>query len=542
MPRREVTLAAVARNEHRFAGRVALVTGGSSGIGAATARRLLDEGARVASLDLGADAPKGVLALTADVSDSTQVDGAVARATEELGPLDILVCAAGITGASLATVDVTDDEWRRVMAIDADGVFFCNRAVLPGMVERGYGRIVNVASIAGKEGNPMATAYSSAKAAVIAMTKAIGKDVARTGVLVNCIAPAVIETPMLGGMTQEHVDVHGRAHPYGPNGHGGRGRDARMLARERGVLVLDRRDVRHLRGPGGLLMRRIVRWVDGAGRVSVGVEVDNEGHFRRLSGLEDPMPFLRGEMFSPEGRPVTPADPYSLELGDGLTLITPLDPPEVWCAGVTYERSRDARMEESAVRDVYDLVYEAHRPELFLKDAAGRRTVGPGEPIGIRGDSTWNVPEPEIGVVVGERGRILAYTIGNDVSSREIEGANPLYLSQAKVYAGACAIGPALYIPPREPQGFQIIMRISNEEGDVLYEDKTSTTYMVRTFDELAAWLVKENPVPPGSVLLTGTGLVPPDSFSLVPGNWVEIHVPEIGTLVNPVALATSLL
>ena len=124
-------------------------------------------------------------------------------------------------------------------------------------------------------------------------------------------------------------------------------------------------------------MRRIVRWVDGAGRVSVGVEVDNEGHFRRLSGIEDPMPFLRGEMFSPEGRPVTPADPYSLELGDGLTLITPLDPPEVWCAGVTYERSRDARVEESAVRDVYDLVYEAHRPELFLKDAASRRTVGP---------------------------------------------------------------------------------------------------------------------------------------------------------------------
>ena len=138
-------------------------------------------------------------------------------------------------------------------------------------------------------------------------------------------------------------------------------------------------------------------------------------------------------------------------------------------------------MGESAVQDVYDLVYEAHRPELFLKDAASRRTVGPGEPIGIRGDSTWNVPEPEIGVVVGERGKILAYTIGNDMSSREIEGANPLYLSQAKVYAAACSIGPALYIPPREPQGFQIIMRISDAEGEVLYEDKTSTTLMVRT-------------------------------------------------------------
>jgi 3-oxoacyl-[acyl-carrier protein] reductase len=192
-------------NVDRFAGRVALVTGGSSGIGAATARRLLGEGARVASVDLGGEAPEGALELTADVSDSAQVEAAVARATEELGGVDVLVCAAGITGESLSTVDVTDQEWRRVMAIDADGVFFCNRAVLPGMVERGYGRIVNVASIAGKEGNPMAAAYSSAKAAVIAMTKAIGKDVARTGVLVNCIAPAVIETPMLGGMSQEHV-------------------------------------------------------------------------------------------------------------------------------------------------------------------------------------------------------------------------------------------------------------------------------------------------------------------------------------------------
>ena len=189
-------------------------------------------------------------------------------------------------------------------------------------------------------------------------------------------------------------------------------------------------------------MRRIIRWVDTAGRVSVGVEVDSEGHFRRLAGVSNPLQFLRGEMFSPEGSPVTPVDPYSLELGRGLTLLSPIDPPEVWCAGVTYERSRNARVEESAVKDVYDLVYDAHRPELFLKDAACRRTVGPGEPIGIRGDSTWNVPEPEIGLVIGERGRILAYTIGNDVSSREIEGANPLYLSQAKVYASSCAIGP----------------------------------------------------------------------------------------------------
>ena len=192
--------------DDRFSGRVALVTGGSSGIGAATARRLLAEGARVATLDLNGEAPDGALALTGDVSDSSQIDAAVSRTTAELGPIDVLVCSAGVPGASLSTVDVSDEEWRRVMGINADGVFFCNRAVLPEMVERGYGRIVNVASIAGKEGNPMAGAYSASKAAVIGMTKAIGKDVAGTGVLVNCIAPAVIRTPILDGITQEHVE------------------------------------------------------------------------------------------------------------------------------------------------------------------------------------------------------------------------------------------------------------------------------------------------------------------------------------------------
>ena len=205
-------------NDDRFSGRVALVTGGSSGIGAATVRRLVAEGARVASLDLGGEPPQGALALAGDVSDSADVDAAVARATDELGPIDVLVCSAGVTGASVSTVDVTDDEWRRVMAIDADGVFFCNRAVLPGMIERGYGRIVNVASIAGKEGNPMAAAYSAAKAAVIGMTKSIGKDVARTGVLVNCIAPAVIETPILAGLSDEHVDYMIERIPMGRMG------------------------------------------------------------------------------------------------------------------------------------------------------------------------------------------------------------------------------------------------------------------------------------------------------------------------------------
>ena len=205
-------------NDHRFFGRVAFVTGAASGIGAATVDRLLLEGAKVAAFDLRAPDIEGALALSGDVSASADVEEAIATTTAELGPIDILVCSAGVSGNSLRTQDVSDDEWKRVMAINADGVFWCNRAVAPGMAERGYGRIVNVASIAGKEGNPMAAAYSASKAAVIALTKAVGKDLARTGVSVNCIAPAVIETAMLGDMSQEHIDYMVERIPMGRMG------------------------------------------------------------------------------------------------------------------------------------------------------------------------------------------------------------------------------------------------------------------------------------------------------------------------------------
>ena len=205
-------------NDHRFFERVAFVTGAASGIGAAVARLLLAEGAKVATFDLNPAGIEGTLELTGDVARSADVDAAVAAATAELGPIDVLVCSAGIPGASLRTQDVSDTEWSRVMAINADGVFWCNRAIAPGMAERGYGRIVNVASIAGKEGNPMAAAYSASKAAVIAITKAVGKDFATTGVTVNCIAPAVIETPILEGLSQQHVDYMIERIPMGRMG------------------------------------------------------------------------------------------------------------------------------------------------------------------------------------------------------------------------------------------------------------------------------------------------------------------------------------
>ncbi len=189
-------------NRYDFEGRVALVTGGASGIGAATVDRLRAGGADVHVFDL---------ANGDDVRDSAQLNAAV----ERLPRLDVLVCAAGVGGDSLHTEEVSDEEWARVHAINLNGVFYANRAAIPKMKANGYGRVVNVASIAGKEGNPMAAAYSSSKAAVIGLTKAIGKDLAGTGILVNCIAPAVINTPILEQISQEHIDYMTSRIPLG---------------------------------------------------------------------------------------------------------------------------------------------------------------------------------------------------------------------------------------------------------------------------------------------------------------------------------------
>lgn len=285
-----------------------------------------------------------------------------------------------------------------------------------------------------------------------------------------------------------------------------------------------------------LVGARLVRLRDGDGNVRVALARDGE---LSVLGSGDMLAILeRGE--APEvGESVKIRDLETLEPADPWQLLVPIEAPETWAAGVTYERSRSARMHESKVLDVYELVYEAERPELFLKDAAGRRTVGPGGAIAARSDASWTVPEPELAVVVGARGA-LGVTIGNDVSSRDIEGANPLYLPQAKIYGRACALGPAVLVPDSFDRPFQIECRILDADGQVLFAEETSTESMCRSIDELIGYLRRDNPVPAGSVLLTGTGLVPPDEVTLTAGYTVEIRIPEIGLLRNPVARAAE--
>jgi 2-dehydro-3-deoxy-D-arabinonate dehydratase len=278
---------------------------------------------------------------------------------------------------------------------------------------------------------------------------------------------------------------------------------------------------------------RLVRLRDPAGAVRVGLlagdevgVLDTDDVVGTIEADEVPRPAERFTILDPDS--CTPPKPWQL--------LVPVVAPETWAAGVTYERSRDARLRETQVRDVYDLIYDAHRPELFLKDAAGRRTAGPGEPIATRADASWTVPEPELAVVLGTDGAPLAVTIGNDVSSRDIEGANPLYLPQAKIYGGACALGPALLVPVDWDVPFDIELRILGADGGRIFTGTTTTANMRRSLPELIEFLRRDNPLAPGTVLLTGTGIVPPDNVTLAPGHSVEIRIAGIGTLRNPVA------
>jgi 2-dehydro-3-deoxy-D-arabinonate dehydratase len=219
-------------------------------------------------------------------------------------------------------------------------------------------------------------------------------------------------------------------------------------------------------------------------------------------------------------------------------VLPPVGSQEVWAAGVTYLRSKVARMEEAKAAgggDFYDKVYAADRPELFFKSMP-HKVVGPGQFVRIREDSRWNVPEPELALLVNARGAIAGYTIGNDMSSRDIEGENPLYLPQAKVYDGACALGPCVLIAPDPlPRDTEIRIAITRA-GATAFEGATSLAQMKRQLPELVEWLYRDHSFPTGAFLLTGTGVVPPDAFSLRSGDEVAITIEPIGTLRNVVA------
>lgn len=216
-------------------------------------------------------------------------------------------------------------------------------------------------------------------------------------------------------------------------------------------------------------------------------------------------------------------------------LAAPIDEQEVWAAGVTYLRSRDARMEESTQKDIYDLVYEADRPEIFLK-ATPNRVSGPGEPVAVRADSGWDVPEPELVVVLNAHGEIVGYTIGNDVSSRTIEGENPLYLPQAKVYSRSVALGPTIVTADDIADVMNLSITLTIRRGGAdFFNDSTSTAQLHRTLNDLTQYLFRANEFPSGAFLMTGTGIVPPSEFTLKEGDEVTIVIEGLGALVNPV-------
>jgi 2-dehydro-3-deoxy-D-arabinonate dehydratase len=221
-----------------------------------------------------------------------------------------------------------------------------------------------------------------------------------------------------------------------------------------------------------------------------------------------------------------------------VQLLTPVESQEVWAAGVTYLRSKQARMEESDFSaSAYDHVYEAPRPEIFFKSVP-EKVVSPGEPVGIRGDARWSVPEPELTLVINASGAIVGFTIGNDMSSRDIEGENLLYLPQAKIYARSCAIGPWIVVGASEDDARQWTIQLEiDRDGKPVFTGETRVDQIKRTFGELVQYLFRSQAFPRGAMLLTGAGIVPPDSFTQADGDRVRLTISGNGTLANPVSV-----
>jgi 2-dehydro-3-deoxy-D-arabinonate dehydratase len=266
-------------------------------------------------------------------------------------------------------------------------------------------------------------------------------------------------------------------------------------------------------------------------RTRQGIMIEQAGAFSRLSGT-DWDGLINSDELERNARDATPCLAPTL-----AELLAPIGSQEVWAAGVTYYRSRDARMEESKNAgggDFYAKVYEAERPELFFK-APAYRVVGPGAAVRIRRDAKWSVPEPELTLVINNRGAIVGYTIGNDMSSRDIEGENPLYLPQAKVYDGSCALGPCVYLT-HEPLSLDTKIELTIRRGsEVAFSGATTLRSIKRPFTELAAYLYRETTFPHGCLLMTGTGIVPPTDFTLQHADEITIKIDGIGELCNRV-------
>ncbi len=281
---------------------------------------------------------------------------------------------------------------------------------------------------------------------------------------------------------------------------------------------------------------RLIRFRVGGGEPLAGViDAGAPGVITRLpaaSGLAGLLALPLHQIREICARPGGPAVEYGR-----AELLAPVDGgTEVWAAGVTYERSRTARMAESEnSADIYDRVYDAQRPELFFKSAAWR-VSGTGAPVSIRADSSINVPEPELAAVLNYAGEVVGYTLCNDMSSRSIEGQNPLYLPQAKIYLGGCAVGPWIRPAWEVPDPYALTIELTiSRRGSVTWEGASSTSSLRRRIDELAAYLFREDDFPGGAVLSTGTSLVPDLPFTLEAGDEIRIKISEIGELINPV-------